>query len=66
MEALFHLGNDPGEQHAIAGEHAQVRAALSALLDGQKRSQAGDISTTEVDASTLEVLKAMGYVGDEE
>jgi arylsulfatase A-like enzyme len=65
--ALYDLAKDPGEARDLAAERAErvavLRAALSRFLDGEVTSEA---SGAELSDENLELLRELGYAGDEE
>jgi hypothetical protein len=63
---LFDLRNDPQEQHDLAAgapERVQLlEAALTRLLDGEV---AGQSSGAELTPEDMELLRKLGYAGEE-
>jgi arylsulfatase A-like enzyme len=58
---LFDLGNDPGEQHDVAGAHADEVAAHQARVDELSRRLATPAPPAEPSAQDAERLRALGY-----
>jgi len=67
VEQLFHLGDDPGEQHDLlagsppSAEARKIRGELRRLLD-EWRAEAAPLPS-RLDRATLERLMGLGYVG---
>lgn len=62
--ALYDLAADPGEQHDVADANPDVVRELRAALDEWQRTTPvydGDAAGVEVDESTQEMLRALGY-----
>jgi arylsulfatase len=67
-EQLFHLVDDPGEEHDLSAEAGEQLARLSRALETELR-RAQDAAVDPAtglpdDPETLERLKSLGYVGD--
>lgn len=65
-EYLFDLEKDPGETTNLAGQRSLeadwLRARLAAWIERGKLEEVGSDTEEEVDAETLERLRALGYV----
>jgi hypothetical protein len=63
---LFDLARDPREQQDLApGSPQRVALLRAALARFQGGAIAGQASGTELSAEDLELLRRLGYVGDE-
>ncbi len=64
---LFHLGTDPLESRDLDVERAALAADLRAALEGRRAERRARRHAPHVPAgeATLEVLRALGYIGDE-
>lgn len=68
---LHDLTKDPGELHSVADEHPEVVQRLSALYEdlrardddlGDRLHRAKDADAVDLDESTVQHLRALGYV----
>ena len=63
---LYHLADDPAEQHNLLDERRDIVSALGAEIEAQWR-QAGPLRPTRDDsADHRAALRALGYVEDGE
>lgn len=62
-DRLYDLENDPGERRNVAAQHPEVARDLAARRDAElaARSRA-DGEAVELDAETIEQLRALGYL----
>ena len=66
---LFRIDRDPAEQHDVADQHpevvARMRATLEALQRRARNASATEINVIQHSAEELELIRQLGYVGDE-
>jgi arylsulfatase A-like enzyme len=63
---LYDLAEDPGEQRNVAADHPdRVEALRAEILSWKERDLRADVASPDIDAETLEELRALGYVFDQ-
>jgi arylsulfatase A-like enzyme len=68
-QALYDLAADPGEQHDLAGTHAEKVKAYQELLDAQlidngKLAEGGAVQQVDLTPAQIKRLRDLGYLGE--
>jgi arylsulfatase A-like enzyme len=69
---LYHLGEDPGEERNVIGQHPEVAAELRAALEDYSRTAAASdgpadvLEEEDLDPEIRDQLRALGYLEEDE